>query len=62
MPTAEERRRAAPKLNAFRDCFEAAMDFETALSCAGLSEQPEATKEVLKRQWDLWEARFAGLI
>lgn len=51
-------RREFPKLNAFRDCFEAAMDFDTAIGCAGLSDQPEATKAVLKRQWDRWETRF----
>jgi hypothetical protein len=55
-----EARRAFPKLNTFRDCFEAAMDVDTALGCAGLSDLPEASVEVLKRQWNRWEERFAN--
>lgn len=55
-----EARRSFPKLNAFRDCFEAAMDFETALGCSGLSDLPGATQEVLKRQWARWEERFGN--
>jgi len=48
-----------PKLTAFRNCFEAGMDFETALGCAGLSDQSEDTIEVLRRYWDNLEARAA---
>ena len=51
-------RREFPKLNTFRDCFEGAMDFDTALGCAGLSDLPEITNEVLKRLWAKWEAAY----
>lgn len=44
------------KLHAFRDCFEAAMDFDTALGCAGMSELSDAVIEMLRRQWNRWEA------
>ena len=53
-----EVRRQFPKLNTFRDCFEAGMDVDTALGCSGLSEVPEITVAMLKRQWVRWEARF----
>ncbi len=46
-----------PKLDAFRNCFEAAMDFETALGCAGLSEVPEGTINALRHVWSRWEAQ-----
>ncbi len=52
-------RREFPKLNTFRDCFEGAMDFDTALGCAGLSDQPDVTKAILKRLWDKWEAAYS---
>jgi hypothetical protein len=51
-------RRDTPKLNALRDCFEGAMDFDTALGCAGLSDLPDVTIDALRRLWDKWEARF----
>ncbi len=51
-------RRDAPKLNAFRDCFEASMDFDTALGCSGLYDLPDVTKEILRNLWNKWEARF----
>lgn len=46
------------RLHVFRDCFEAGMDFETAIGCAGLDTCNIATKEVLRRTWDRWERRF----
>ena len=45
-----------PKLDELRNCFEAAMDFDTAIGCAGLSDYPEVTIAVLRRLWDRWEA------
>ncbi len=53
-----ELRAAAPRLNTFRDCFEASMDFETALGCAGLADLPAATIEVLRNSWIRWTVQF----
>ena len=47
---------STPKLDALRNCFEAAMDFDTAIGCAGLSYVPEGTIALLRRLWDRWEA------
>ena len=44
-----------PKLAAFRNCFEAAMDYETALGCAGLENQP-----ALRVYWDYMERQNEG--
>jgi hypothetical protein len=44
------------KLSEFRNCFEAGMDFDTALGCAGLSDiKPEAV-DVLRGWWASLEA------
>lgn len=51
-------RTKAPKLNAFRDCFEASMDFETALGCAGLADKPTEQVSTLRDCWNRWEATF----
>lgn len=48
----------APKLTAFRGCFEAGMDFETAIGCAGLSGAPEASIDALRNVWARWEAAY----
>lgn len=48
----------APKLTAFRNCFEAGMDFDTALGCAGLSEAPAASITALRNVWARWEAAY----
>lgn len=46
----------APKLTAFRNCFEAGMDFDTALGCSGLYAHPFAHK-ALRSVWNRWEAQ-----
>ncbi len=46
----------APKLTAFRNCFEAGMDFEAALGCSGLSTAPAGSIAALRNVWDRWEA------
>lgn len=40
----------APRVTAFKNCFEAAMDYDTALGCAGLPDQP-----ALRVWWDHME-------
>jgi hypothetical protein len=49
-----------PKLIAFRNCFEAGMDFETALGCAGLSHHKPEVLFILHRAWMKWETRAEG--
>jgi hypothetical protein len=49
---------AAHRMLTFRNCFEAAMDFDTALGCAGMSELDETTIAQLKAMWNAWEAAF----
>ena len=49
----------SPKLSEFRNCFEAGMDFETALGCAGLSDIKAEAIEVLRRFWASLEERAA---
>lgn len=56
--TREEMAKRTPKLTAFRNCFEASMDFETALGCAGLADKSEDVIEVLRAQWNRWETVF----
>ncbi len=48
----------APKLTAFRNCFEAGMDFDTALGCAGFVDLPEGSIRVLRNAWARWEAAY----
>ena len=46
------------QLSAFRNCFEAGMDFETAIGCAGLADKKPETLEMLRRWWDALETNF----
>jgi hypothetical protein len=43
------------KFTAFRDCFEAGMDFETAFLSAGFVDTTNA-RDHLGRLWARWEA------
>lgn len=43
----------APKLCTFRNCFEASMDYETALGCSGLKDQP-----ALRTFWNYLERQY----
>jgi hypothetical protein len=40
----------SPRTTTFRNCFEGGMDYETALGCAGLLDQP-----ALRIYWDHME-------
>lgn len=48
----------APKLTAFRNCFEASMTFDEAIGCSDLSEKPPEVIEILRATWDRWESSF----
>ncbi|MEY9676057.1 hypothetical protein ABIE93_005991 [Bradyrhizobium elkanii] len=50
----------APKLTAFRNCFEASMTFEEAIGCSGLSDKSPEVIEVLRNCWDKWERSFSA--
>lgn len=51
-----------PHLGALRDCFEAGMDFDTAIGCAGLAEKkPEIVEMLHDRLWAIWKAQAESL-
>jgi hypothetical protein len=50
----------APKLNEFRNCFEAGMTFEEALGCSGLYDKSPDVIRVLRDFWLRLEAMAAA--
>lgn len=57
LPATEAAIIANKRLTNFRNCFEAAMDVDTAMECCGFTDS-EMVQRAARQMWNMWEAKF----